>query len=282
MSQSLIRKWLKKAKDDDEEIGIKVDQKEVADIFSAIETTLKSAFSKNIEEGGRALAQIHHNLLESAVLGGSEKGRLSLLFLKSKLESFIDEPTMIGSLLVAYSRHWLRLILILESQAYNYLSWISCTPEEPLPYEDILENLNNVLPLEDDLTSVSPNRSVTEMLGSYQEKDSTKMGQELQAWIYSVMRQVLEGDEQSLLLLGSFQAVFPTIIAEDFVLNEVVHEFAKAWFRSSLQLKRWFNTFGARLPEDVRPLLSRGYYWSKLSRVSDQPLSKALKNHLTP
>ncbi|MHA2366822.1 MAG: hypothetical protein ACXAC7_22920 [Candidatus Hodarchaeales archaeon] len=255
-------------KSKEHKLDIPIDQMEVAQVFKTLEKTIIKALKDGVEEGGQTIAKIHYDLFQMAI-GGSEKARLSLLFLKSKFHNLVGsniKTEKIGELLHSYSRHWFRLFLILESKAYQYIEWISFEPEAPLDYGSIFKNLNTLYPLLK-ISEVSPESTLTveNALRDLSKNDSVTIGTKLQDWVYKRMRLALDQKNEIRNELRNFQYVFPTIFpltAPDF--DEIFHEYAKAWFRHSLQLKRWFNQFDKRMDHEMLERLFRGYCTSRL------------------
>ena len=75
MSDKLVKKWLGEDKSKGLDGMLKHrEENELEEIKRTIDTALQTGFSKSLDEGCKNLAQIHHNLFDSAVIG-SEKAR---------------------------------------------------------------------------------------------------------------------------------------------------------------------------------------------------------------
>ena len=86
---------------------------------------LKEAYSVSQEKFSNTVASIHHHLFENAVHRGSEKARLSLLFLRSKFSRIAQfPPNGVGIFFHEYARAWFRFLISLEAQALFYLALI--------------------------------------------------------------------------------------------------------------------------------------------------------------
>lgn len=261
-----------------------IDQLEIAEIFKVLEKTIRTSFKKSIEQGSVTLAKIHHHLFESAVQGSGsgskrEKSRLSLLFLKSKFHSIAEVigSQKLGILIHCYSRHWFRLFLILESKAYQYLTWISHQPESFLDYVSILENLNSILPKVNRFEKEITYLQLTTELKELTVGTSSAVGSNLQNWIFKRMRLSLEKDKNDKLDdLQQFQSIIPSLFMLNISFDEVFHEFAKSWFRHSLELKRWFNQFNKRMDDKLLQRMYRGYWTLKFK---NKPFSTVVNDY---
>lgn len=284
MSEKLVKKWLGDEKEHSKEYDDQLKQRkeeEVQELYTTIDKTLKNAFAKSLDDGCKSLAQIHHNLFDSAV-AGSEKGALGLQYLKAKVYSYIPEDTDTGLFFVYYSKHWFKLFLILESRASDFITWMSYRADDQLNYNKIISGLNETIIIDyDNIEKTnsffsSVNLELKNIL-SAEQMDSKEIGTNLRRLIQTSLRMSLTNSQDSKLKL-QYIAYFigKQVNKKDLNFNDMVHEFGKAWFRKSLLFKQWFHTFIEALIKD--PGLERkmyaGFNWSKFKEKS---LMKALE-----
>ena len=146
MSEKLVKKWLgdEKETSQDKQKQEYLKQKreeELAELHTAIDLTLKNSFSKSLDEGCKSLAQLHHNLFDSAV-AGSAKAADGLQYVKNKFYLFLPSDMDVGLFFVYYSKHWFKLFLILESRASDFITWMSYSQDDRLNYNKIINELN--------------------------------------------------------------------------------------------------------------------------------------------
>ncbi len=278
MSEKLVKKWLGEDKDkskDREEHLKQRKNEEILELHNTIELTLKSSFAKSLDEGCKSLAQIHHNLFDSAV-GGSEIAADGLQFLKSKMYSFIPKDIDIGLFFIYYSKHWFKLFLILESRASDFITWMSFRLDDQINYNKVINELNETIVIDysiiekENALFTSVDLELQNILAP-EHSDSKEVGTNLRRLIQTSLRLYLTNSKDSKLKL-QYIAYFISkqINTTDVNFNDTVHEFGKAWFRKSLLFKQWFHTFIEALIKD--PWLERkmysGYNWSKFSEKS--------------
>ena len=278
MSEKLVKKWLGEDKDkskDREEHLKRKKEEELLELHNTMDSTLKNSFSKSLDVGCKALAQLHHNLFDSAVVG-SEKAADGLQYLKNKFCSFLPPNTDIGLFFVYYSKHWFKLFLILESRASDFITWMSYSPDDQLNYNKIINELNETIVIDysiiekENALFTSVDLELKNIL-STDQWDSKDVGTNLRRLIQTSLRLYLTNSQDSKLKL-QYIAYFISkqIKITDLNFNETVYEFGKAWFRKSLLFKHWFHAFIEALMKD--PGLERkmyaGFNWSKFKEKS--------------
>jgi hypothetical protein len=255
-----------------EEIFEKIDEREVIEVFQSLEKVLKNSFTTDQKNASMIVATIHHNLFENAVYKNNEKARLSLLFLKSKfskLANFSDHG--LGLFLYNYSKTWFKFFISLEAKARLYISWIDLQEKTMLEtnFSEIVSNINKFLPdidsnsMFDDVFNEETRNKLLELI---KENNTTTIGLELQKWIYSLMhKQVMENDQKAFkeMIMVLFQYPDDDLMGFD----EILHEYAKAWYRHSLRLKKWFINFSNKLNQEpyLVEKMWRGMFWSQMT-----------------
>jgi hypothetical protein len=184
----------------------------------------------------------------------------------------------IGLFFIYYSKNWFKLFLILESRASDFVTWMSYQVEDRINYNKIINELNDsiiidysVVNKENSLFS-SVDLELKHILAS-DHPDSKEVGTNLRRLIQTSLRMYLTNSEGSKLKL-QYTAYFigKQISIKDLNFNEIVHEFAKAWFRKSLMFKAWFHKFIEELIKnpDLERTMFDGFNWAKFSGKSLQ------------
>lgn len=284
MSDKLVKKWLGEDKTKDLDGLLKKNLgDELEEIKRTIDQAVQKGFAKSLDEGCKSLAQIHHNLFESAVTGKSEKAITGIQYLKSKLHSYLPEDMDVGLFFVLYAKHWFKLFLVLESRASDFVTWMSYQPDDQLNYSKIIADLNetividySIIEKESKLYS-SVDFELKNILSeeSYDPKD---VGTNLRRLIQTSLRLYLTNAKDSKLKL-QYIAYFigKQISIKDINFSETFHEYGKAWYKKSLLFKQWFHKFIDALMKnpDLERKMYTGYNWSKWS--AHKPLKKALE-----
>lgn len=249
----------------------KINQEEILDIFKTLETLLENSFAKSYRDAGLILASIHHNLFESAVYKNSEKARLSLLFLKSKFTQIANLTSKsVGPFVYSYTKHWFKLLLILESQANMYIKWLAF--EEGSDLNEVIKHIDEVLPdLENtSLTGLADNTNTTkdQLYQILTENNTTDAGFLMMKFMYTLMREsILDNKIESQQKLLQIQLQFPDIESIR-AFDEIIYEYGKNWYKISLQFKKWFTNFSEKLsqPENVKTIdrLWKGQFWYRI------------------
>ena len=280
MSEKLVKKWLgeekEKSKEREEQLKQKKDE-ELLELQNAIDLTLKNSFNKSLDDGCKFLAQIHHNLFDSAV-AGSDKAASGLQFLKSKFLTYLPKDADIGLFFVYYSKHWFKLFLILESRASDFITWMSYKADDQINYNKIISELNETIVIDysiiekENALFSSVDLELKNILSS-EHTDSKEIGTNLRRLIQTSLRLYLTNSTDSKLKL-QYIAYFlgKQIKTNDINFNETIHEFAKAWFRKSLLFKQWFHTFIEAMEKDpgLERKMYNGYNWNKFNENSLQ------------
>ena len=106
---------------------------------------------------------------------------------------------------------------------------------------------------------------------------SNVVGSNLKNWIFKRMRSSLEEDkENSIKDLNNYQSIIPSLFMLNISFDEIFHEFAKAWFRHSLELKRWFSQLNKRMDDELLHRMFRGYWTSKFK---NKPFSRVVNEY---
>lgn len=283
MSDKLVKKWLGEDKSKGLDGMLKQQAgDELEEIKRTIDTALQKGFAKSLDEGCKSLAQIHHNLFDSAV-NGSEKAITGIQYLKTKIYSYLPPDFDVGLFFVLYAKHWFKLFLVLESRASDFVTWMSYEPDDQLNYNKIISELNESVVIDysiiqkDNSLYSSVDLELKHLLSS-DNYDSKEVGTNLRRLIQTSLRMYLTNAKDSKLKL-QYIAYFigKQINPKDLNFNETFHEYGKAWFKKSLLFKQWFVKFIDALAKD--PSLERkmytGFNWAKWS--SHKSLKKALQ-----
>lgn len=266
MSENLVNKWLKR--DNKEDQHEKQDEEQRTELFHAIDNTVETAFAESLDTGIYVLAKLHHDLFASAVQG-SENGRLALFYLRNNLNKLVFDKMKIdlGIFMVQYSKHWFRLFLILESRAQEYISWATNMKETSTNYRKILMDLKNLFKIDYlIIDEKSPFYTTLQLeLQHIEEQVTVEAAKRLRHLLQTTLRMYLTNDSYKEKL--HFIAFFISKSFEDAVTRqELIHEFAKEWFRTSLEFKRWFHIFIEKLQlhPEMELKMYKGYNWMKL------------------
>lgn len=275
MSEKLVNKWLKKGEKDIEKDKERLEE-EKNELIKAIETMLVNSFEKSVDDGIKALAKIHHNLFSSAV-SGSEKAALALFYLRNNLNRIIlnDLKIDLGVFFVKYSKHWFRLYLILESRAHEYISWISNNKLASIDFFTVLKDFNNIINI--DYSIIDENHSyynsIQLELHEISEQVSVESAKKLRNLMQKTLRHYLTNDDYKIKL--QYIAFFISkSISDSITIQETFHEFAKDWYRNSLEFKKWFHVFIENLSPELEIQMYQGYNWTKFIET---PLKVILK-----
>ena len=203
----------------------KINQDEIIEVFRTLETLLENSFAQSYRNAGIILASIHHKLFENAVYMNSEKARLSLLFLKSKFTQIAKlNYNNVGPFIYSYTKHWFKLVLILEEQANMYIKWL--TFEEGPAFNNILKQVDDVLPDQDSLieTNLNTNTNNDQLYRILTENNTTDAGFQMMKYMYTLMREaVLENRSEAQQEFRQIQVQFPEI-EKIHAFEEIKHE----------------------------------------------------------
>ena len=272
---------------DTEELFRKIDEREIISVFQKIDQILNNAKELGMEHLAESIASLHHSLFESAIFNNSEKARLSLLYLKTKLFRSVSFSTKeLSYFLYNYSKMWFRLLITLEAQAHIYISWLDYYERlrTKINYSDVIQNIHKYLPnVEMNLENMFYEQISTRLNHILFEKPSVEGGEELQRWVYNLMySHLMEQDKNAFRELICLLYQIPPL-DEVLGFEEIFHEYGKSWYRQSLKLKKWFLHFNQKITTDVQLVerLWRGQFWY---RISGKPFKLVVeewrKNHL--
>lgn len=267
-----------------------VDENELINVFNTITKLITDAIKDSSPDyGGQILASIHYKLFLDYDENQQDKSRLALMYLQSQLSNIISQSGKekeIGQFLYGYTRHWLKFILIFESEMSAFLSWYTFRRElrNMIPY---ISSIEEYLPVLVDVDSISglPKQTIDEFK-EFADASHDDAGFELKNWLQGLMRQALfYNDDYSKKRLQQFQKSFADLMggAEDFAFNvqfnTLFHQYGESWYEEIKKRKKWLNRLIKELDlfkEDCLERLVRGFYWRK---IEGQPLREiVLKN----
>ena len=206
----------------------------------------------------------------TSAVSGSEKGGKALFYLRNNLNKLLEPFSYdLGIFLVSYSKQWFRLFLILEFRAQEYISWVANTPETSTNYRKILSDLKNLFKINYSIID-EKNKfySVLKLeLEGLENQVTVESANKLRNLIQNTLRMYLTNDDYKEKL--QFIAFFISkSFKNEVTIQELIHEFAKDWFRKSLEFKKWFFTVLEKLekPEniEIEYRMFKGYNWMKL------------------
>ena len=264
-----------------------VDEVQLMNIFNTIAKTISRSIKESPDIGGKTLASIHYKLFLDQYEKKSEKSRLALMYLQSQLGALICEAGKsedIGMLIFAYTRHWLRFVLILESQMSTYLSWYTFKKELPINLVPIISTIEENIPIVVEKNNSGLPEDLIRDFRKFADAANDDAGKELKNWLDELMREVLyNNDDYSLKTLLQFMkssSELFNVSPIDVEFNTVFHQYAEAWFHEILERKKWINNLITKLElfeEKNIFRLSKGYYWRKLGDISFGDIIKQKK-----
>ena len=264
-----------------------VDENELVNVFTTITNLITNAIKDTSpDHGGEVLASIHYKLFLDFDEKHQDKSRLALMYLQSQLSNIISQAGKeqeIGQFLYGYTRHWLKFILIFESEMSSFLSWYTFRREirNMVPY---ISSIEEYLPILADMHDANPLPKATiKEFKDFADASNDDAGEELKNWIQELMRQALfYEDEDAQERLKQFQKSFADLMggAEDFAFNvqfnTLFHMYGESWYEEIKKRKGWLNKLIKELDlfkEDALDRLVRGFYWRK---IEGKPLKEVV------
>lgn len=265
-----------------------VDENDLMKVFENITDMIINAIKDvSPDHGGEVLASIHYKLFSDFDENKRDKSRLALMYLQSQLSSIISQAGQekgIGMFLYGYTRHWLKFILIFESECASFLSWYSFNKEmkNMVPYISQIEEYLPVIVNTEDSKGLPAN--VIKEFQTFADASNDDAGEELKNWLSNLMRQALfYDDSDSKDLLQQFQKSFTELMKvfdEDFAynieFNTLFHQYGESWYNEIKKRKEWLNKLITELDlfkEEKLERLVRGFYWRK---IGGKPLKSAI------
>ena len=265
-----------------------VDEVQLMKVFETISQLIKTSIKTSPDIGGKNLASIHYKLFLDLYENKNEKSRLALLYLQAQLGNLISEAGKsqdIGMVIYAYTRHWLKFVLILETQMASLLSWYTFRQILPINLVPLISSIDEYLPINvDENASGLPDNIVREFK-EFADAANEDAGEELKKWLSSLMRAALfYQDKDSLDTLRQFQVSSPELMNVDptnFQFNTLFHQYGESWYQEILNRKKWISTLIDKLDllsDNGILRMARGFYWTKFQET---PLSLIIKKNST-
>ncbi len=253
-----------------------VDENQLMEVFQTISKLILDATKESPDLGGETLASIHYKLFKDFNESTQQKSRLAIMFLQSQLGALISQAGKekdVGLFIMGYTRHWLKYVLIFESEMSSFLSWYTTKNELPLNMVPYISRIEELLPLAVNLDHLSglPENVIKEFQ-EFADASNDDAGEELKNWLQNLMREALfyeDSDARALLL--QFQKSFSDLMKVDpqnVEFNTLFHQYGESWFNEIQKRKEWLDKLIKGLDlykEENLGRLIRGYYWRKLS-----------------
>ncbi|OLS25363.1 MAG: hypothetical protein HeimC3_15770 [Candidatus Heimdallarchaeota archaeon LC_3] len=255
-----------------------VNEDQLMKVFDTITNIISKSIKESPDTGGKTLASIHYKLHLDFFESKNEKARLALMFLQAQLGKLICDAGRsreVGMLIYSYTRHWLRFVLILESQMSTYLSWYTFKKESPFNLVPIISAIEDNLPilLDDNIEGLP--KDIIKDFREFANAANDDAGEELKNWLDFLMRQALyNNDDLSLETLSQFQKSAPELMEVDefnVEFNTLFHQYGESWFNEIVIRKKWLNNVITKLDlfdEKNIQRLANGFYWRKFGGKS--------------
>ena len=250
-----------------------VDESQLLKVFDTISGLISKSISESPDTGGKTLASIHYKLFLDH-FEKNEKARLALMYLQAQLGKLISDSGKsreVGMLIYAYTRHWLRFVLILESQMATLLSWYTFQKELPINLVPIISTIEERLPILVDNKAPGLPEGVIRDFRDFADAANDDAGEELKNWLLDLMRNtIFHEDKPAQETLAQFQKSFPDLMNVDpfnVAFNTLFHQYGESWFNEIAKRKKWLNILIKELDlynEKNIQKLARGYYWRKM------------------
>ncbi|MFW9928248.1 MAG: hypothetical protein ACFFD1_02540 [Candidatus Thorarchaeota archaeon] len=269
-----------------------VDEEQLLRVFDTISNLISKSVKESPDIGGKTLASIHYKLFLDQYENKNEKARLALMFLQSQLGKLICDAGKnedVGMLIYSYTRHWLRFVLILESQMGTFLSWYTFKKELPLNLVPLISSIEDELPILLDPNHPGLPEDIVRDFREFADAANDDAGEELKNWLDDLMRRAIyDKDRLSLDTLAQFQKSFPDLMEVDpfnIEFNTLFHQYGESWFNEIAKRKEWLNNFIKELDlyhEKNIQRLANGYYWRKFGDRSFGDVVKEIKDKNKP
>ena len=256
-----------------------VDEVQLMEVFQTVSQLILNATKESPDLGGETLASIHYKLFKDFYETKQQKSRLAIMFLQSQLGAIISQAgkeKAVGLFIMGYTRHWLKYVLIFESEMSSFLSWYTFKNELPLNMVPYISRIEELLPLAMDIdhTKGLPENIIKEFQ-EFADASNDDAGEELKNWLQNLMREALfyeDHDAQSLLL--QFQKSFADLMKVDphnIEFNTLFHQYGESWYNEIKKRKEWLDKLIKELDlfkdENLFRLI-RGFYWRKFGDKS--------------
>jgi hypothetical protein len=269
-----------------------VDENQLMNVFDTISNLISKSVKESPDRGGQVLASVHYRLFLDQFENQNEKSRLALMFLQAQLGKLIcdaGKSREVGMLIYSYTRHWLRFVLILESQMATYLSWYTFKRESTLNLVPIISGIEENLPILVEESSPGLPENIVRDFREFADAANDDAGEELKNWLDDLMRQGLyDNDEYALDTLTRFQKSFPEIFdvsPTNVEFNTLFHQYGESWFNEIVERKKWLNNVITKLDlfnEKNIQRLANGYYWRKFGGKSLGDIIKEITDKNKP
>lgn len=252
-----------------------VDENQLMQVFETISKLILDATKESPDLGGETLASIHYKLFKDFNESKQQKSRLAIMFLQSQLGAIISQAGKerdVGLFIMGYTRHWLKYVLIFESEMSSFLSWYTFNNELPLNMVPYISRIEELLPLAVDIEHLSglPTKVIKEFQ-DFADASNDDAGEELKNWLQNLMREALfyeDTDARGLLI--QFQKSFADLMKVDphnIEFNTLFHQYGESWYNEIKKRKEWLDKLIKGLDlfkEENLDRLIRGFYWRKL------------------
>ena len=257
------------------------------EVFQTVSQLILGATKESPDLGGETLASIHYKLFKDFYETKQQKTRLAIMILQSQLGAIISQAGKekdVGLFIMGYTRHWLKYVLIFESEMSSFLSWWTFKKELPINMVSYISRIEELLPLAVNVDSLQglPEKIIKDFQ-EFADASNDDAGEELKNWLQNLMREALfyeDHDAQSLLI--QFQKSFSDLMKVDphnVEFNTLFHQYGESWYNEIKKRKEWLDKLikGLDLYKDDNLFrLIRGFYWRKLGDNSLRiALSKA-------
>lgn len=256
-----------------------VDENQLMNVFETVSKLILDATKESPDLGGETLASIHYKLFKDFHETNQQKSRLAIMFLQSQLGAIISQAGKekdVGLFIMGYTRHWLKYVLIFESEMSSFLSWYTFKTELPLNMVPYISRIEELLPLAVNIDHLQglPEKVIKEFQ-EFADAANDDAGEELKNWLQNLMREALfyeDSDAKSLLL--QFQKSFADLMKVDphnVEFNTLFHQYGESWYNEIKKRKEWLDKLIKELDlfkDENLDRLIRGFYWKKLSGKS--------------
>ena len=251
-----------------------VDENQLMQVFETISKLILDATKESPDLGGETLASIHYKLFKDFNENKQQKSRLAIMFLQSQLGAIISQAgkeKAVGLFIMGYTRHWLKYVLIFESEMASFLSWYTFKNELSRNMVPYISRIEELLPLAVDIDHLSglPEKVIKEFQ-EFADASNDDAGEELKNWLQNLMREALfyeDNDARSLLM--QFQKSFADLMKVDphnIEFNTLFHQYGESWYNEIKKRKEWLDKLIKQLDlfkDENLDRLIKGFYWRK-------------------
>ncbi len=256
-----------------------VDENQLMEVFQTISKLILDATKESPDLGGETLASIHYKLFKDFNESKQQKSRLAIMFLQSQLGALISQAGKekeVGLFIMGYTRHWLKYVLIFESEMASFLSWYTYKTELPLNMVPYISRIEELLPLAGDIEhSTGLPSHVIKEFQEFADASNDDAGEELKKWLQNLMREALfYDDNEARGLLIQFQKSFSDLMKVDpqnIEFNTLFHQYGESWYNEIHKRKDWLDKLIKELDlykEENLARLIKGFYWRKFGEKS--------------